>query len=691
FFVTDSSIPVQSDGTTVKYMIKCGTTSASADDTYIYSDGKYGDMSGTAFSYIIGWGVIIEGQYDTGGSDIGYSSWTNCTTPDLKIKQSPPSVGDKMSFKLQVDNVSDFSSPAIDYVSDSMDAGTVTYRVGQSDIAYPYGTYMAGASGDTLGEGSYYWRARSSVTVSGSTSPWANANGGGIAFKVDINNPAQVRVTALQSADGLAKIDLSWTASSDTGSGVKNYSIYRATFSFSDYTKATDVVAVVEDTNYTDSGTAMDKIYYYGVRAQDKANNWSSLSTLAEVDTTKKTIDGDPADWSGTAASIKNSATVSNGEWIWTDKTGEMRTNSPQNDDVDIKELRVTSDENNLYFLAEFSDINDKLYPNLGLTIGESNTDITEIGDDSGTSLGDEYYGTHYAQKSIVAHYNDTAATWVIELSDDGTDWSTSTLVAFNITDNTIEFKLSKSELGISSGETTVRITAASFYQSQSNWDADSSDITTDYSPPCDALDSMSIAKISTGSSAGQYYNDKFYTMNASTEDLSDGDIDFWADIYISPLYETENNLPETVDTPYPPDQGEVSISSPTLSFASGSDSDVDEGDTVTSYLLELSTYSSDLDGKVTYRVNLATTNWLVPENIGGSDNNYWRVRARDKRGTLSAASTWTFRSNAGNDSPYAPSQVELMGWHISDFIDSAPETVDDLQAQVSLSDPADR
>ncbi|MDA3793496.1 MAG: lamin tail domain-containing protein, partial [Elusimicrobia bacterium] len=65
FFVTDSSIPVQSDGTTVKYMIKCGTTSASMDDTYIYYDGKYGNMTGTPFSYIVGWGVSIVEQYDT--------------------------------------------------------------------------------------------------------------------------------------------------------------------------------------------------------------------------------------------------------------------------------------------------------------------------------------------------------------------------------------------------------------------------------------------------------------------------------------------------------------------------------------------------------------------------------------------------------------------------------------------------
>ncbi|MDA3792824.1 MAG: lamin tail domain-containing protein [Elusimicrobia bacterium] len=644
---------------------------------------------------------------------MGYGDWTNSTQPRLEIKQTPPSDGTDMKFRLQITYDSAYSSPAVDIETEYIEAGTVTYRVGQdADTEYPpIQNYYAGYEGMTLEEDdSYYWRVMSWENSSSpaSSTTWTEANDGNIAFKVDTNRPSKVLVTALQAKDGSANVDLSWTAATDSMSGVASYSIYRSTFGFINESNATEIASGLGSavTSHTDTGTSYNTHYYYAVKAYDNATNAGLLSGKAEVTTTRRSIDGNKGDWIGTASSNINSSVVSENEWIWTDKQGERRLDSDHDNDVDIKEMRVTSDEENIYFLVEMSDITDTLYPNIaiGVDTDRNSSDSADawLGDDSGVGIGEDYIidaEAHYPEKNIIVHHTNDTSAWQIELyADDGSSWYSPIVlgggtVNSSAANNIIEFKIAKSDLGISVGENTFRITAASFHQDQddttegnsdSNWWANDEDLTADYST-CDALDSMSIVPISTGN-----YNDVNGDMNAWDEDISDGNIDFWADIYINSLGEVENIDPKSVGSPTPPDNGEVSAATTTLRFVDEGDLDSDTtDDEIVSYLLELSTFSSDLSDKVTYRINIDTNNWEFPANyLEVGNKNHWRVRARDKRGSLSSASTWSFTCTGltGNDSPEIPSNVVLQSTSGS----STPSIWQNLEASVELASPAD-
>jgi len=73
------------------------------------------------------------------------------------------------------------------------------------------------------------------------------------------------------------------------------------------------------------------------------------------------TVDGDDSDWSGTAPTGENSAVVSDGEFIWKDAAGDIRTKtgfSPAaTSSLDITELRLTASAAALYVMVKFADL----------------------------------------------------------------------------------------------------------------------------------------------------------------------------------------------------------------------------------------------------------------------------------------------------------------------------------------------
>jgi autotransporter passenger strand-loop-strand repeat protein len=158
--------------------------------------------------------------------------WNNATDNASGLKQ----------YEFQVDNDSNFSS--------NEKSGTVTAS-------------NAGVTG--LADGVYYWRVRTQDN-SGNYSAW-NA---GSRFMVDSATPSvPAGMTRIVSGNN---VKLDWADATDAVSGVKHYEIQvdqDIDFSSPDYS------ALSAASNASVTGLA-DGAYYWRVRTQDNAGNWSS-------------------------------------------------------------------------------------------------------------------------------------------------------------------------------------------------------------------------------------------------------------------------------------------------------------------------------------------------------------------------------------------------------------------------------
>lgn len=105
------------------------------------------------------------------------------TQPQLTFTITDPDVGDNLRYQIQIDDTSDFSSPVVDYSFPGGPQGSRTFQVGQSGGSGA--SYAAGNSGQTLADGSYYWRVRAS-DPSFATSTYSTANGGAVAFIIGV-------------------------------------------------------------------------------------------------------------------------------------------------------------------------------------------------------------------------------------------------------------------------------------------------------------------------------------------------------------------------------------------------------------------------------------------------------------------------------------------------------------------------
>ncbi len=157
-------------------------------------------------------------------------------TPTLTYTVSDPNVGDTVQYRLQISTTADFAAPLVDYTSALASSGSLSFTIGQ---AAGTGTYATGAEGQTLADGSYYWRLMA-IDQAGLESAFTTANGGAIAFYVDSTNPETNAddIIMLRAAGDIA-VPLngwtnsatpyfSWDAGADTGagSGVSGYCLY---------------------------------------------------------------------------------------------------------------------------------------------------------------------------------------------------------------------------------------------------------------------------------------------------------------------------------------------------------------------------------------------------------------------------------------------------------------------------------
>jgi fibronectin type 3 domain-containing protein len=85
--------------------------------------------------------------------------------------------------------------------------------------------------------------------------------------------------TALKATGAKRKVNLSWTGSTDTGSGVAGYRVYRST------TGATGTFGLITTTTSTSVGVdaASGTTCWYRVTAYDRAGNESAPSSVVQA------------------------------------------------------------------------------------------------------------------------------------------------------------------------------------------------------------------------------------------------------------------------------------------------------------------------------------------------------------------------------------------------------------------------
>jgi len=415
-----------------------------------------------------------------------------------------------------------------------------------------------------------------------------------------------------------------------------------------------------------DVGLDKNTVYHYGFFSE----NFSYYSSGAFLTTTTAIaqVDGIDNEWTGTAPTVVNSSTIDSGEFIWFDKQYERETDSGHAADMDMLEFRMLADADDVYFMVEFDDITDVAYPYvaIGVDTDRSSTDTSMdwLADDSDTVLSDGYYtngnaAMHYPERNIIVHTVPAIGQRIELHANDGGTWYAppthgNDQVNFNGTDNFIEFKISRTDLGLS-GAVTARLTVASFFNNTSIGDnqwANDGDTTANYGGT-DAQDSLSLLPYGVGDAAG--------TNSATIEELSDNDMDSFFDVKFD-ANGIDDNTPPTApdlsstdpDVVFPANNSTAETGVITFNWPAGSDAD----DEVTSYFLEVST-NSNFGGEnmaVAYRYNTRHTDTEQTTGSALTGTQYWwRVRSRDLSGALSGATTNMFLVSGTDDDQTGP------------------------------------
>jgi hypothetical protein len=397
---------------------------------------------------------------------------------------------------------------------------------------------------------------------------------------------------------------------------------------------------------YDDTGLAPDTTYYYRFYSE----NWTYYSLLYDeasastaAGTQEITIDGNYADWRGTASTVLDSAASSLQEYIWTDKLGELRTDHADHQNADLREFRVYADTDWVYFLVRMTNIADTAKPFVAIGVdtrtNSASTALNWLGDDSGTFIGDGYFqggAAHFPEYQLNIHSVGGGAQ-IEAYKHDGTFWygpGETREAAISDTYGAIEVKVARSELNLT-GTKVARFTVATFLNT-GIWNNDGDGTAHIADNTAAALDAMSIPPWAVP--------DNDARLSAWLEDISDADIDFWVDVKFADGGLSDHLRPTTPVLVTPTNTAAVTAS-PNLSWQTSTDSDGE----VTGYLLEISTneqfngVTGTENGAIQLRVHLdaGTTNYAFTTS---ASQYWWRVRARDTAGQLSTATTHSFR-----------------------------------------------
>ena len=225
-------------------------------------------------------------------TNLGPSSFVNGeysadNTPTLTFTLSDPDASDTVQYRIQIDDTSDFASPIVDYTSVLAAQGGATFTVGQ---AAGSGTYTTGSAGQTLSDTSFYWRVKA-IDNSAAESAYATANSGSIAFIVDTTAPTVPGTPTTSSEETDTTPTFTWTASTDSGSGLAStpYTVqWCDNSSFTGCESNTDTSTATSYTFTTDLST---QTLYFRVKAEDAVGNESAYSSAGSISITNLSDD----------------------------------------------------------------------------------------------------------------------------------------------------------------------------------------------------------------------------------------------------------------------------------------------------------------------------------------------------------------------------------------------------------------
>jgi autotransporter-associated beta strand protein len=498
-----------------------------------------------------------------------------------------------------------------------------------------------------------------------------------------VNTNSQINLEWVRGVSGGAKDTLIVRQTADSGWTAP---VDGTTYNANDSLGSGTVVYRGAGTTHDDVGLAPDTTYYYRFYAE----NWTYYSVAYDeanaataTGTQEFTIDGNPADWRGSASAVLNSAANSLQEYVWTDKQGEVRRDHADHGSADIREFRVYADADWVYFLVRMTNVVDAAKPFVAIGVdtrtNSASTAMNWLADDSGTFIGSGYFGggqaaVHFPEYQLNVHEAGGGAQ-IEAYKHDGTFWygpGETREVAISEAHDAIELKVARSELNLT-GAKTARFTVASFVNS-GVWNNDGDGTAHVADNTAAAVDALSLPPWGTADNAAD--------LSAWLEDISDADIDFWVDVRFAAGGLDSHALPTTPVLVTPTNAAAVTAS-PNLSWQKSTDADGE----VTGYLLEISTNeqfngtTGTENGTIQLRVNLDanTTNYAFTTS---TSQYWWRVRARDTAGQLSAATTRSFRVVGKLDTEGPRPTLLYIGTDVAGFL------AGDYDAQIAKYGP---
>ena len=516
--------------------------------------------------------------------------------------------------------------------------------------------------------------------------------------------------TVDSAVGGTARATLRWTPATEnsrtftevmvvryTGDGAAPAPVQGTTYLKGQSIGSGTVVYRGTATSLVDKGLTKSTTYHYLFFTVN--NSYYSLAATANATTDENdpeiVIDGDPTDWVGEPSETKNSSTLSSGEWIWTDKVLDGRVDKNAAYDADITEFRMKVDNNGyVNFMARLHCMTNKQNPYISVGI-VTNVDATQlaatgnedgenwIGDESATFMGGNLFDPatlHYADIQMAVHWVTTAGEdgvasgsggWVVELyKKDGNSWY-APAVAWEAessdngaADPCIEWKVKRSDLGLDYANVTpARFTVASFANG-GGWNNDTEATVDLSSGKSHAVDTLCIAPWGV--------NDKDLALSAWDEGIKDGNAEYWFDIWFGPtaLHNAAPNAPASYTLEGAAvANGQLVTASPWMGWSTCTDGPSEESSYrgfVVGYLVEVSTneYFNGLEGTtengpISCRVNVKSVDGAATMSYRyKTDSRYywWRVRARDNSGALSAPTPWHYEvtGKTDNEGPVA-------------------------------------
>ncbi|MBP5788480.1 MAG: hypothetical protein J6Y19_11780, partial [Kiritimatiellae bacterium] len=455
----------------------------------------------------------------------------------------------------------------------------------------------------------------------------------------------------------------------------------------------------------TDTGLTKNEDYYYGLYTVN--NGYYSprllyMQTVGDYDAPEPEINGDPTDWAGTPAVPWNSSTTSEKELIRTDKQGEERVDHDGCPSADIQEFRVKANSSNVFFLVKLAGGTGRQATNAYVSVGvdtrmdTASEKMNWIGDESATEMGGRYFtnsaAIHYPARQMAVHWVNSAEgenKWQVEMyADDGQEWYAPAWwraagSADDAANACVEWVVPRSALGIdyasrAEGATSLtgRFTVATFVNT-GTWNNQGAGVVRIEKNSSAAADMVSIAPYGA--------NDNKMALSAWDEGLDTGKIDFWMDGTFNYGGVVANEAPSTpAVTGFAGATASSGPGSPLLVWQPSTDGD----GFVTGYLVELSetenfggTDGNSENGEVAFRVNVeltpeqaaaTTLSWKSKTSDLESKTFWWRVRARDDSGELSAGTIrrYDVTGKADNDGPVA--KLLYVGTQVGNFLSDA-------------------